>query len=205
MAARSGSAEQFTDANKNLAALTRNPNGYSLGIIGYGRIGRRVAEKAHAALNMKIIYNDVVEIPSSVPATFYKDMNALLAEADCVLIATPFSGDTLINADSLARMKKGARLINIARGKLVDEPALVEALKSGHLYSAGLDVHFHEPNVSKELIKMKNVELLSHNAGASLDSHIGFEKLGMDNIVSFLDTGKAVSPVNSHLIKQSRL
>lgn len=205
LAARSGSPEQFADANKNLAAVTRNPNGFSLGIIGYGRIGRRIAEKAHAAMNMKILYNDVVEIPSSVPATFHKSMDTLLAEADCVLIATPFGGDTLINAASLAKMKKGARLVNIARGKLVDEPALVAALKSGHLYSAGLDVHFDEPNVNKELIGMKNVEVLSHNAGASLDSHIGFESLGMENITSFHDNGKAVSPVNAHLIKQSRL
>lgn len=205
LAARSGSPEQFADANKNLAAVTRNPNGLSLGIIGYGRIGRRIAEKAHLAMNMKILYNDVVEIPSSVPATFHKDMDTLLAEADVILVATPFSGGTLINETALAKMKKGARLVNIARGKLVDEPALVAALKSGQLYSAGLDVHFDEPNVNKELIKMKNVELLSHNAGASVDSHIGFESLGMENITSFHESGKAISPVNAHLIKQSRL
>ncbi|KAH8202778.1 hypothetical protein TruAng_003049 [Truncatella angustata] len=204
-AARSGSADQFKDANQNLAAITRNPNGFTLGIVGYGRIGRRIAEKAHLAMNMKIVYNDIVEIPSSVPATYHKSMNTLLAEADCVLVATPFSGGTLIDEPALAKMKKGSRLVNIARGKLVDELALVDALKSGHLYSAGLDVHFDEPNVNKELIKMKNVEVLSHNAGASLDSHIGFESLGMENIVTFHETGKAVSPVNAHLIKQSKL
>ncbi|KAH6657328.1 D-isomer specific 2-hydroxyacid dehydrogenase [Truncatella angustata] len=205
IAARSGSADQFKDANQNLAAITRNPNGFTLGIVGYGRIGRRIAEKAHLAMNMKIVYNDIVEIPSSVPATYHKSMNTLLAEADCVLVATPFSGGTLIDEPALAKMKKGSRLVNIARGKLVDELALVDALKSGHLYSAGLDVHFDEPNVNKELIKMKNVEVLSHNAGASLDSHIGFESLGMENIVTFHETGKAVSPVNAHLIKQSKL
>ncbi|KAI0127072.1 D-isomer specific 2-hydroxyacid dehydrogenase [Xylariales sp. AK1849] len=205
LAARSGNADQFSDANKNLAAVTRNPNGFSLGIIGFGRIGRRIAEKAHLAMNMTILYNDLVEIPASVPATFHRDMDTLLAEADCVLIATPFAGDTLINAKSLAKMKKGARLVNIARGKLIDEPALVSALKTGQLHSAGLDVHFNEPHVNQELIEMKNVEVLSHNAGASLDSHIGFERLGMENITAFKESGKAISPVNAHLIKQSRL
>jgi lactate dehydrogenase-like 2-hydroxyacid dehydrogenase len=205
IAARSGDADQFVDANKNLAVASRNPKGFTLGVIGYGRIGRRIAQKAHAALDMKILYNDVVEIPSPVPATFHKDMDTLLAEADCIVVATPFSGGTLINATTLAKMKKDARLVNIARGKLIDEAALVAALKSGHLYSAGLDVHFDEPNVNKELIKMKNVEVLSHNAGASLDSHIGFESLGMENITSFYESGKAISPVNAHLIKQSRL
>ncbi|KAH8681995.1 D-isomer specific 2-hydroxyacid dehydrogenase [Xylariales sp. PMI_506] len=205
IAARSGSVDQFVDANKNLAAVSRNPNGFTLGIIGFGRIGRRIAEKAHLALNMEILYNDVVEIPSSVPAKFYQELDDLLAVADCVVVATPFAGDTLLDAARIAKMKKGARLINIARGKLINEKALVDALKSGHLYSAGLDVYYDEPKISKELTQMKNVELLSHNAGASLDSHIGFERLGMENIISFAKSGKAISPVNAHLIKQSRL
>ncbi|KAI1864007.1 uncharacterized protein JN550_009027 [Neoarthrinium moseri] len=205
LAARSGVPEQFSDVHNNLAAVTRNPNGFTLGIIGYGRIGRRIAEKAHAALNMKILYHDIVEIPSPVPAAYHKNMDTLLAEADCVLLAAPYSQKTLIDEATLSKMKKGARLVNIARGRLIDENALVSALKSGQIYSAGLDVHFDEPNVNKELINMRNVELLSHNAGASLDSHIGFARLGMENIVSFSETGKAVSPVNAHLIEQSRL
>jgi lactate dehydrogenase-like 2-hydroxyacid dehydrogenase len=61
-------------------------------------------------------------------------------------------------------------------------------------------VHYDEPNVNKELGKMRNVEILSHNAGASLDSHIGFERLGMENIISFLQNGKAITPVNQHLV-----
>ncbi|KAH6876430.1 D-isomer specific 2-hydroxyacid dehydrogenase [Thelonectria olida] len=210
VAARSGDTEQFVDANRNLAPVSRNPNaGFSLGIIGFGRIGRRIAEKAYKALDMKILYNDVVQAPKSVEqsleATFHKSADTLLAEADCVLVATPFAGETLLSKAGLAKMKKGARLVNIARGKLIDEADLVEALKSGHLSAAGLDVFQNEPHISPELVKMKNVELLSHNAGASLDSHIGFEKLGMENIISFEKTGKAISGVNVHLIKQSKL
>jgi lactate dehydrogenase-like 2-hydroxyacid dehydrogenase len=208
-AARSGSAEQFVDANKNLAPVSRNPSGFSLGVIGFGRIGRRIAEKAYKALDMKILYNDVAQMPREIEeplgAVFHKSADTLLAEADCVVVATPFAGETLLNKQGLAKMKKGAKLVNIARGKLINEADLVEALKSGQLSGAGLDVFENEPHISPELLKMNNVELLSHNAGASLDSHIGFEKLGMENILSFQKTGKAISPVNAHLIKQSKL
>ncbi|KAM0432475.1 hypothetical protein ACHAQK_009700 [Fusarium lateritium] len=208
-AARSGSAEQFVDANKNLAPVSRNPRGFSLGVIGFGRIGRRIAEKAYKALDMKILYNDVAQMPRELEepleAVFHKSADTLLAEADCVVVATPFAGETLLNKQGLAKMKKGAKLVNIARGKLINEADLVEALKSGQLSGAGLDVFENEPHISPELLKMNNVELLSHNAGASLDSHIGFEKLGMENIMSFQKSGKAISPVNAHLIKQSKL
>ncbi|KAM0347381.1 hypothetical protein ACHAPU_004901 [Fusarium lateritium] len=208
-AARSGSAEKFVDANKNLAPVSRNPQGFSLGVIGFGRIGRRIAEKAYKALDMKILYNDVVQMPKEMEqpleAVYHKSTDTLLAEADCVVVATPFAGETLLNKTGLAKMKKGAKLINIARGKLINEADLVEALKSGQLSGAGLDVFENEPHISPELLKMNNVELLSHNAGASLDSHIGFEKLGMENIMSFQKTGKAISPVNAHLIKPSKL
>ncbi|KAJ5653599.1 hypothetical protein N7490_000602 [Penicillium lividum] len=204
MAARAIDADQFVDANRNLAMVSRNPKGHTLGIIGFGQIGRRTAEKAYKALDMKILYHDIVQMPKQLEqvsnATFHQSMDTLLAESDCVVVATPFSGETLLNASLLAKMKRGSRLVNIARGKLLDEAALVDALKRGQLASAGLDVHFNEPHVSPELAKMKNVEILSHNAGASLDAHIGFERLGMENIVSFHHTGKAVTPVNAHLI-----
>lgn len=107
----------------------------------------------------------------------------MLAVSDCVLVATPFGGEAVLNAGKLRKMKKGSRLINIARGKLIDEKALVDALKSGHLAAAGLDVHFNEPHINPELAAMDNVEMLSHTAGASVDSHMGFETLGMENII----------------------
>ena len=87
-------------------------------------------------------------------------------------------------------------MVNIARGKLIDEPALVEALESGQLGAAGLDVHYDEPKVDAKLAGMRNVQLLAHTAGASIESHIGFERLGMENVIGFLETGKAVTPVN---------
>lgn len=207
MAARSLDPNQFVDANKNLAPVSLNPKGHTLGIIGFGQIGRRTAEKAYLALNMKVLYHDIVQMPRHLEevsnATYHKNMDTLLAESDCVLVATPFSGETLLNASLMSKMKKGARLVNIARGKLLDESALLDALKRGQLSAAGLDVHYDEPHVNKELGKMRNVEIMSHNAGASLDSHIGFERLGMENIISFLQNGKAITPVNQHLIAKA--
>jgi lactate dehydrogenase-like 2-hydroxyacid dehydrogenase len=158
-------------------------------------------------MNMKIHYHDIVQMPAHLEAvskaTYHKNMDSLLAVSDCVMVATPFSGETLLNASLLAKMKTGSRLINIARGKLLDENALVDALRSGKLAAAGLDVHYDEPNVSPELASMKNVEMMAHNAGASVDSHIGFERLGMENILSFYKTGKAVTPVNAHLVSKA--
>lgn len=207
MAARAVDADQFVDANRNLAPVSHNPKGHTLGIIGFGQIGRRTAEKAYLALNMKILYHDIVQMPRELEAvsqaTYHKDMATLLAESDCVVVATPFSGETLLNASLLSKMKRGSRLVNIARGKLLDEAALVDALKRGQLSAAGLDVHYNEPHVNRELAQMKNVEIMSHNAGASLDSHIGFERLGMENILSFHQQGKAITPVNAHLVAKN--
>src|SRR5213075_2722779 len=90
MAARSGDAAQFVDANRNLAPVSRNPSGFTLGIVGFGRIGRRVAEKAYKAMGMKIIYNDVVQMPADLEkpteARYYKSLGDLLGKADCVVV-----------------------------------------------------------------------------------------------------------------------
>ncbi|KAK4950670.1 hypothetical protein LTR10_010663 [Elasticomyces elasticus] len=204
-AARSCDPANWKDAQV-IAATTRNPAGHSLGIIGLGKIGFRIAQKAQKSFGMSILYNDIRQLPSSVEqeveAKYFEHLDDMLAVADCVLVATPFGGDALINSEKLAKMKKGSKLINIARGKLIDESALIAALESGHLGAAGLDVHFDEPNVNPRLAAMKNVEMLSHTAGASMDSHMGFETLGMENILSFMETGKAISPVNLHLFEQ---
>lgn len=209
MAARSLDAQQFKDVNNNVARFTRNPTGHSLGIVGLGKIGFRIAQKAHQSFGMDILYNDIRQLPSNiekeVDAKFFKELDDMLAVADCVLVATPFGGEAVMNADKIGKMKQGSRLINIARGKLIDEAALVKALESRHLAAAGMDVHFDEPNVNPKLAKMPNVEMLAHTAGTSTDSHMGFERLGMENILSFLETGKAVTPVNLHFFDQAKL
>ncbi|KAF1990282.1 D-isomer specific 2-hydroxyacid dehydrogenase [Aulographum hederae CBS 113979] len=205
--ARSADPAQFLDATRNTGSLARNPNGHTLGIIGLGKIGFRLAQKAHAAFGMKIIYNDIRRMPqeveAAVDAEYYSSLDAMLGLSDCVVVATPFAGHKVLNANNFPAMKPGARLVNIARGKCVDEDALVDALESGRISAAGLDVHYNEPHVNKKLAKMSNVELLSHTTGATVDSHMGFERLGMENILQFFEIGKAISPVNLEWIKAS--
>lgn len=203
LAARSCDPEAFRKAQLSIGDSTVNPAGHTLGIIGLGRIGQRIAQKAHGVFPMRIVYNDIQRLPETIEseshATFYERLDDMLEIADCVVVAIPYGGTKVLDADKISRMKKGSRLINIARGKLIDEDALVQALENGQLSSAALDVHFDEPNVNRKLAALSNVELLSHNAGTSLDSQRGFETIGMENILSFFETGKAHTPVNLHL------
>jgi lactate dehydrogenase-like 2-hydroxyacid dehydrogenase len=199
----------FTDAHRNIAAVSHNPSGHTLGIIGLGKIGYRIAEKAHLAFGMNIIYHDIARklptVEMTVGAKYYERLTDMLPLADCVVLATPFEGKIIFHSKTISKMKYGSRFVNIARGKLVDEDALASALESGQIAAAGLDVHFNEPNVNKRLAKMDKVEMLSHTAGAALESHIGFERLGIENILSFFQTGKALSPVNLHEMTPARL
>jgi lactate dehydrogenase-like 2-hydroxyacid dehydrogenase len=207
LAARSGDVAQFRDANQNIAAVTHNPNGSVLGIVGLGRIGLRIAEKATRAFEMRVVYYDVVRMPEreeSVGATFCASLEELLGVADCVLLATPFNGDVLLSGKEFGQFKKGASLVNIARGKLVDEDALNKALDDGTVSAAGLDVHADEPRVNPRLAERKNVMCLSHTAGASVESHVGFERLGMENLLGWLEKGEkgVLSAVNLQWLKR---
>jgi lactate dehydrogenase-like 2-hydroxyacid dehydrogenase len=207
LAARSCDAAEFADANQNIAAVTHNPNGSVLGIVGLGRIGMRIAEKASRAFDMRIAYYDVVrmeEREKEVGATYYDSLSSLLAVSDCVLLATPFSGAVLFSHSEFANFKPGSRLVNIARGKLIDEAALIKALDDGVISAAGLDVHADEPRVNPGLAQRRNVMVLSHTAGASVESHVGFERLGMENLLGWNEKGTAgvLSGVNLQWLKK---
>jgi lactate dehydrogenase-like 2-hydroxyacid dehydrogenase len=205
-AAKSGDVEQFKIAHRHQQDTAHNPRGHSLGIIGLGNIGMTIAEKTWSCFGMNILYHDLVrkseDQESAIQATFYKDLDDMLATADCVVLATPFSGSKLITAGRLQKFKKGSRFVNIARGTLVDEAALVQTLKSGHLFAAGIDVHENEPHVNQELCQMRNVTMTCHNAGGAYETASGFERLAMENIESFLLKGAALTPVNAHLIEE---
>jgi lactate dehydrogenase-like 2-hydroxyacid dehydrogenase len=207
LAARSCNENEFRDANQNVAAVTHNPNGRVLGIVGFGRIGRRVAEKMFRACEMQIVYYDVVrfgDAEKDTQATYCSTLDELLGMSDCVVLATPFSGKTLFSTNEFAKFKPGARLVNVARGKLVDETALIAALDDGTISAAGLDVHADEPHVNPELATRRNVMVLSHTAGASVESHVGFERLGMENLLGWLEKGEegVVSGVNLGELKR---
>jgi lactate dehydrogenase-like 2-hydroxyacid dehydrogenase len=204
LAARSLDPAKFQSATSNLPRVTHNPAGHVLGIVGLGRIGVRIAEKAHAAFGMKIVYHDVVRAPAAaearVGAEFRGDFEDLLRESDCVVLTVPYAGKVVMEASHFRALKEGGRFVNVARGKLIDEAGLVAALRSGHLSAAGLDVHADEPHVNPELAGMWNVEVHCHTAGGSVESHIGFERLGMENIIAYFKTGTPLSPVNMHMI-----
>jgi lactate dehydrogenase-like 2-hydroxyacid dehydrogenase len=201
-----------------------------LGIIGFGKIGFRIAQKAVAACEMRVWYHDVGRFEGKEGALralskavrgctgqgegvgqgeeeeevvkWCAEMEELLRGSDCVVLATPFSGSVLLSRREFAMFKPGARLVNIARGKLVDEEALVEALDAGVVSAAGLDVHANEPYVNERLALRDNVMVLSHTAGASVESHVGFERLGMENLLRWLETGEAITPVNLQWLRE---
>jgi lactate dehydrogenase-like 2-hydroxyacid dehydrogenase len=167
----------------------------------------RIAEKASRAFEMKVAYYDIIRIQEreqEIGARWCETLEELLQTSDCVLLATPFSGSTLLSAPQFQHFKKGSRLINIARGKLIDEDALNEALDDGTVSAAGLDVHADEPHVDERLAQRKNVMVLSHTAGASVESHVGFERLGMENLLGWLESGESgvISAVNLQWLRR---
>ena len=122
---------------------------------------------------------------------------------DCISLHTPLNAHTkhLINAETLSYMKDGARLVNTARGEVVEEEPLISALQSGKLSAAGLDVHYHEPQVSPVLAKMDNVTLTTHNGGGAINTRINFELNAMKNILAVVGSdggfaGEPLTPVN---------
>ncbi|PQE17485.1 hypothetical protein CJF32_00008696 [Rutstroemia sp. NJR-2017a WRK4] len=200
------SAAAFQDCHTNAAALSHNPRGHILGIIGLGNIGFSIARKAFLAFGMKIVYHDVVrkspEQESEIGAQFFGELSEMLAICDCVVLATPASpdGKKFINKERLSSFKNGSRFVNIARGSLVDEEALADAVEEGKLIGVGLDVHQNEPLVNERLKALRQVTLTSHNAGGTLQTHIGFEELSMRNIDAVLKGKEALTPVNKHLM-----
>ena len=214
LAARTCDPTKFTEVHKLTATISANPRGHILGIVGLGNISKKLAYKASTALGMKIHYYDVVrsspEVEQELGATFHESLHDLLAIADCVSLHTPLNKHTqdLISTDAFAAMKQGARLVNTARGPVVNEDALVGALKSGKISAAGLDVHYHEPQVSKELAQMENVTLTTHVGGGALDTRINFELFAMKNILSVVGEqgefiGKPFTAVNTEAFESA--
>lgn len=197
LAARSNDVEEYRTAHREVMYQSHNPNGHRLGIVGLGHIGSAIAKKVKAALDMEIIYFDVHRKPyeNKVDATFYSPLDELLRHSDCVLLASPH-GPPILDARTLALLPRGARVVNIARGSLIDEDALADSLESGHISAAGLDVHTHEPKPSPRLQSKNNVTLTCHTGGGSVDTVEGFEKLVMENAEAVLEGREPLTAVN---------
>jgi lactate dehydrogenase-like 2-hydroxyacid dehydrogenase len=170
------SPEAFKDCHTDAPVLSRNPRGHILGIIGLGNIGFEIARKAYLAFGMHIKYHDVVRKLSlreaEIEAEFFESLDEMLAVSDCVVLATPATpdGKKVISREALGRFKEGSRFVNIARGSLVDEEALADAVEEGKLVGVGLDVHEFEPKVNERLKGLRQVTLTAHNAGGTLDT-----------------------------------
>ena len=166
--------------------------GKVLGLVGFGRIGIATARRAHHGFGMRIAYyaRRAAEeaITAELEAEFCSDLPDLLARADFVSLHVPGGGDTanLIDAAALARMKPGAILINTARGGVLDHEALAEALRSGHLAGAGLDVYPAEPLVPPALLELENVVLLPHLGSANAETREAMGMRALANIEAFV-------------------
>lgn len=175
--------------------------GATLGIIGLGRIGMAVAKRA-ASFGMRIIatgrraYDDDAQALGVVPAASVQE---LLAAAEVVSLHCPLNPQTrhLINQDTLAAMKPGSYLINTGRGPLVDEQALADALDSGHLAGAGLDVHEFEPQTNARLRAMEQVVMLHHIGSAGDKTRYDMAALAFRNAIAVLKGEDPLTPVTA--------
>lgn len=162
-----------------------------LGILGMGRIGLALAQRAHLGFGMPILYNARKQHPEAEQRfdAQYCDLDTLLAESDFLCISLPLTAQThhLIGREQLAKMKKSAVLINAGRGPVVDEQALIAALKDGTIHGAGLDVFEQEPlPVSSELLQLRNVVALPHIGSATHETRYGMAKDAVDNLIAAL-------------------
>jgi glyoxylate reductase len=174
-------------------------NGATLGIFGMGRIGRAVARRA-APFGMRVQYHSRTRIPPHEEEELgarWVGWETLLTTSDVLSLHAPATPDThhLLDRDALSRMKRGSYLINTARGPLVDEAALVEALRDGPLAGAGLDVYEREPELAPGLLELDNVVLLPHIGSATHEVRTGIAMLAARNVHTVLSGKPPLTPV----------
>jgi glyoxylate/hydroxypyruvate/2-ketogluconate reductase len=186
----------------------KDVHGATLGIVGMGRIGAAIAQRA-AGFGMKVLYHNRSPLPLPVASTsadkhpefstpHFCSLDTLLTQADFVVLVVPYNADThhLINAQRIALMKPDAVLVNIARGGVVDDAALILAMKQGHLHSAGLDVFEGEPTLNPDFLTLPNVVLTPHIASSSEATRRAMAQLAIDNCLAVLGGQAAPNRVN---------
>jgi glyoxylate reductase len=210
VARRVAEADQYVRAGKftqweMMLLIGADVHGKTLGILGFGRIGRAMARRARG-FGMRVLYNDAVRAAAAereLGATFV-DKATVLRESDFVTLHTPLLPETrhLIGAAELKQMKRTAFLINAARGPIVNEPELVQALKEGWIAGAGLDVYEEEPKVHPGLLSLPNVVLAPHIASASSDTRIKMAILAVENCLAVLEGKTPPTPINPEVLKK---
>ena len=177
--------------------LGQDVHGRTLGVIGFGRIGRAVARRA-AGFGMRVLYYDPVAPPAGETGAEPVGLDELVATADFVSVHVSLSPEThhLIDAARLRQMKPTAVLVNAARGPVVDERALAEALDAGEIFAAGLDVFEHEPAVDPGLLAHPRAVVVPHLGSATVDTRLAMGMLAADNLLAALDGRRPPTLVN---------
>ncbi|NPD19647.1 2-hydroxyacid dehydrogenase [Alterinioella nitratireducens] len=200
-ARRAGEGERLVRAGKwsgwhPVQMLGQHVTGKRLGIVGMGRIGQAIARRAHFGFGMQVAYTSRSPKDMPFPAEALP-LPDLLARCDFVALAVPASPEThhLIGARELAQMQPHAVLVNIARGDVVDESALIHALQSHRIAGAGLDVYEFEPDVPPALRALQNVTLLPHLGTATEEVRSAMGHMALDNAIAFRDGHPLPNPV----------
>ncbi|MEI6618358.1 MAG: D-glycerate dehydrogenase [Betaproteobacteria bacterium] len=180
-------------------------HGSTLGIIGMGRIGQAIARRAALGFGMQVIYHNRSRLDSATEQALsarYVDKTTLLQSADHIMLVLPYSAEAhhTIGAAELACMKPTATLINLARGGIVDDAALAQALRNRTIAAAGLDVFEGEPRVHPDLLTVPNVVLTPHIASATAGTRQAMADVAVDNLVGFLVHGQARTPLNPQVL-----
>ncbi|WP_137895723.1 D-glycerate dehydrogenase [Ramlibacter sp. 2FC] len=180
-------------------------HGSTLGILGMGRIGQGVAKRGAHGFGMNVIYHNRSRLTPELEAECqarYVSKEELLRSADHLVLVLPYTPAShhAIGAAELAQMKPTATLINIARGGIVDDAALAQALRERRIAAAGLDVFEGEPQVHPELLTVPNVVLTPHIASATVGTRLAMANLAADNLVGFLTQGKPLTPLNPQVL-----
>ncbi|KAI2794807.1 putative 2-hydroxyacid dehydrogenase [Penicillium oxalicum] len=177
--------------------LGHDPRGKTLGILGMGGIGRNLKTKAEA-FGMKVIYHNRQKLSDELArGAQYVTFDELLSTSDVISLNLPLNKNTrhIISKAEFAKMKDGVVVVNTARGAVMDEAALVEALDSGKVFSAGLDVFEHEPEIHPGLIQNRNVLLVPHMGTWTIETLTAMETWAIDNVTLAVTKGKLKSPV----------
>jgi lactate dehydrogenase-like 2-hydroxyacid dehydrogenase len=180
-------------------------SGRKMGILGLGRIGEAIAHRAQA-FGISVAYHN--RHRKDVAYDYYPTLVELAAASDILMIVIPGGAETkhLVNAEVLAALGADGILINVARGTVVDEAALVDALKSRTILSAGLDVFEHEPEVHPGLLEVDNAVLLPHVGSGTIPTRDAMGRLVVENLVSWFENGVPVTPVqeSADLVRKKR-
>ena len=173
--------------------------GTRLGILGMGRIGKKIAKIARS-LGMIIHYHNrsKLSLDKEEGATYHKELKSLLSVSDVLSVCCPASKETinLINKETLEYLPKGAVVTNVARGDIVDDEALIDALNRRKVYAVGLDVYKGEPNLNPGYLKHKSAFILPHLGSATKETRTAMANLAIDNLEEFFKTGNSKNKVN---------